>query len=50
MAFYIGTVSQFDERPTVGLLVYVAAVTAAWMLYLVVVGHRYHRALKGRAR
>lgn len=42
MAFYIGTVPQFDERPTMGLLVYVGVVTAAWVLYLLVAAVRYY--------
>lgn len=44
-AFYIGTVPVFDERPTMGLLIYVGVVTALWMAYLMVAGLRYCRRL-----
>lgn len=41
MAFYIGTVPQFDERPTMGLLIYVGVVTALWSVYVAVAALRY---------
>ena len=45
MAFYIGTVPHFDERPTWGLLVYVGVVTALWSAYMVFAALRYRRRL-----